>query len=79
MLAGKQKSADLLGSDIAARIQVLIRDGDDDLPFGVPGFDIGQRIPGPLKWEHLVDDWTDDAGFDQGRNLTQLLSLRAHE
>ena len=52
---------------------------NDDFALCASGLDVGQRIPGPLKREHLVDDWPDDTGFDQGRNLTQLLPLRAHE
>src|SRR5450631_2988413 len=54
-------------------------DLDDDLALRAPGLDVSQRFPGLLKREHLVDDWPDDPGFDQGRNLTQLLPLRAHE
>src|SRR5579871_6155725 len=60
-------------------LKVLICDRDDDLALRASGFDIGQRVPGLLKREHLVDDRPDDTQFDQGGNLTQLLPLRAHE
>jgi len=60
-------------------LRVLVCDRDDDLTLRAPGLDIGQRIPSLLKWEHRVDDRSDHAGFDQGRNLAQLPPLRAHE
>src|SRR5205823_822082 len=46
-------------------VPALVCDCDDDLALRAPGFDIGQRVPGLLKWEHLVDNWPDDARLDQ--------------
>lgn len=60
-------------------LRVLVCGRDDDLALGAPALDMGQRISGLLKPEHLVDNPPNDAGFDQGCNLTQLLPLCAHE
>jgi hypothetical protein len=88
-----QTKSDLFGSSghvrlspaAIADIYQLIRcgsdegDRDDDLALRMPGFDIGQRLPGLPERKHLVDEWPDDARFDQGRDLTQLLPLRTQE
>ena len=63
----------------AASLRDLLFHCNDDLALCAPGLDVGQRISGLLKREDLIHDRTDHAGFDQGRDFAQLLSLRTHE
>src|SRR5438067_1943921 len=58
---------------------ILVCYRDDDFALCAPSLDVGERIASFLERENLIQDRTDCAGFDQGRDFAQLLSLRSHK
>ena len=54
-------------------------DLDDNLAFGSPGFNIGQRVVGGCEWKNLVHHWAYSAGLNERRDQAQLASAGFHE
>lgn len=58
---------------------ILVCYRDDDFALCAPSLDIGERIASFFERENPIQDRTDYAGFDQGRDFAQLLSLCSHK
>src|SRR5688500_3478151 len=52
---------------------------DDDLALCSPCLDIRQSLPRSFEGKDPVDDRTDRSGFNEARDLAQLLAVRPHE
>ena len=54
-------------------------DLDDDLALGAPCFHVSQSFVGFLEPKDSVDDRADRPGFNERRDLAQLIPIRRHE
>src|SRR6267142_487820 len=52
---------------------------DDDLAFCTPRFEVSPSLFDGFEREDPIDDRPDDARFNEGRDLAQLLAVRSHE
>src|SRR5712664_4653504 len=52
---------------------------DDDLAFCTPRFEVSPSLFGGFERENPIHDRTDDARFNEGCDLAQLLAVRSHE
>src|SRR5438552_3160113 len=68
-----------LGGSAAIRAFPILTHLDDDLPFCTPGFEVSPSLFGGFEREDPIHDRPDDARFNEGCDLAQLLAVRAHE
>src|SRR5436309_15330060 len=65
----------------AARVRqrAMLSHLDDDLPFLATPFEVSPSLFGGFEREDPIHDLPDDARFNEGCDLAQLLAVRSHE
>src|SRR2546422_812148 len=58
---------------------VILPHLDDDLAFCMPRFEVSPSLLGGLEREDPIHDRPDNARFNEGCDLAQLLAVRSHE
>src|SRR5438093_6093840 len=66
-------------SRVRLRQPAILSHLDDDLAFCTPRFEVSQSLFGGFERENPIHDLPDDASFNEGRDLAQLLAVRSHE
>src|SRR6266516_187192 len=64
---------------IRLRQPAILTHLDDDLAFCAPRFEVSPSLFGGFEREDPIHDLPDDARFNEGCDLAQLLAVRSHE
>src|SRR5882724_5565542 len=66
-------------SRVRLRQPAILPHLDDNLAFCTPRFEVSPSLFGGFEREDPIHDLPDDARFDEGGDLAQLLAVRSHE
>src|SRR3989442_7989919 len=69
----------VLSQAVRLRQPAILNHLDDDLACCAPGFEVSPSLFGGFEREDPIHDLPDDARFNEGCDLAQLLAVRSHE